>query len=93
MTPAGVAVFKTLRIPLNKWAVPSADFIRFNQQTTPGRDAVALRITDPTYAQYRLPAGRFGQAAVYSEHFHHLGILRKVLLRMAAWMNYVFPLH
>jgi multidrug resistance efflux pump len=72
---------------------PGADFMRFNQQRSPGRDAVALRITDPRYAEYRLPGGRFGQAAVYTEHFHHVGILRKVLLRMAAWMNYVFPLH
>jgi hypothetical protein len=23
----------------------------------------------------------------------HVAVLRKVLLRMAAWMNYVFPLH
>jgi multidrug resistance efflux pump len=72
---------------------PGADFMRFSQQTNPGRDAVALRITDPAYQQYHLPAGRFGQAAVYTEHFHHVGILRKVLLRMAAWMNYVFPVH
>jgi len=72
---------------------PGADFMRFNQQTSPGRDAVALRITDPAYEQYKLPGGRFGQAAVYTEHFHHVGILRKVLLRMSAWMNYVFPLH
>jgi len=72
---------------------PGADFMRFDQQKSPGRDAVALRITDPRYAEYRLPGGRFGQAAVYTEHFHHVGILRQVLLRMAAWMNYVFPLH
>jgi multidrug resistance efflux pump len=72
---------------------PGADFLRFGQQKIPGRAAVALRITDPDYQQYRLPGGLFGQAAIYTEHFHHVGVMRKILLRMAAWMNYVFPIH
>jgi hypothetical protein len=28
-----------------------------------------------------------------TEHFHHVGVIRKVLLRMAARMSYVLPLH
>jgi RND family efflux transporter MFP subunit len=72
---------------------PMADFLRYNQQTIPGRVAVAIEITDPRLDEYRLPGGLFGQAAIYTEHFHHIGVIRKVLLRMAAWMNYVFPLH
>jgi RND family efflux transporter MFP subunit len=72
---------------------PGADFLRFDMEKTAGRVPVAIRITDPTLAQYQLPVGVFGQAAVYSHHFHHVGVLRRVLLRMAAWMNYVFPLH
>lgn len=72
---------------------PMADFLRFNQQTIPGRVAVAIKVTDERLKSYRLPGGLFGQAAIYTEHFHHVGIMRKVLLRMAGWMNYVFPLH
>ena len=72
---------------------PGADFLRFDQEKNPGRIPVAMTITDPQFEQYQLPMGVFGQAAVYSEHFHHVGVLRRVLLRMAAWMNYVFPLH
>jgi multidrug resistance efflux pump len=72
---------------------PGADFLRFDQEKNPGRVPVAIRITDPALDEYRVPMGVFGQAAIYSEHFHHVGILRRVLLRMAAWMNYVFPLH
>lgn len=72
---------------------PTAEFMRFAQQTMPGRLAVALRITDTDFAQIRLPGGLYGQAAVYTEHFHHVAVMRKILLRMAAWMNYVFPLH
>ncbi len=72
---------------------PQADFIRFSPYQSAGRVAVALRITDPKYREHRFPGGIYGQAAIYTEHFHHIGIIRKVLLRMASWMNYVFPLH
>ncbi len=72
---------------------PTADFLRFAQQTIPGRVAVSIKISDPDLLEQRLPGGLFGQAAIYTEHFHHVGIMRKVLLRMASWMNYVFPLH
>lgn len=72
---------------------PGADFLRFDRERNPGRVPVAIKIDDPALAQYPLPLGVFGQAAVYSDHFIHVGVLRRVLLRMAAWMNYVFPLH
>ncbi len=72
---------------------PGDTLIRFDQQQNPGRVPVAIRITDPALADYDIPMGVFGQAAIYSHHFHHIAVLRKVLLRMAAWMNYVFPLH
>lgn len=72
---------------------PDSNFLRFDQAKSPGRVPVKIKITDPAFADYSLPSGTFGQAAIYTEHFHHVGVLRKVLLRMAAWMNYVFPLH
>ncbi len=61
----------------------------------PGRVPVIIKITDPDFDDFRtsLPGGAFGQAALYSEHFHHVAIIRKVLLRMSAWMNYIFPFH
>jgi len=70
-----------------------ADLIRFDQSQQPGRIAVTIRITDPALDDYELPVGMYGQAAILTEHFHHIGTLRRILLRMAAWMNYVFPLH
>lgn len=74
---------------------PTAGFIAYNPAQRAGRIAVRINITDPKFAQYRaeLPGGAYGQAAIYTAHFHHVGIIRKVLLRMASWMNYVFPLH
>jgi multidrug resistance efflux pump len=72
---------------------PTGDFMRFAQQRVPGRVAVSIRITDPAFEEYDLPGGVFGQSAIYSEHFHHVAVMRRVLLRMAAWLNYVFPFH
>ncbi len=61
----------------------------------PGRIAVRIEITDPEFENFRdrVPGGAYAQAAVYSEHFHHVAIMRKILLRMSAWMNYLFPFH
>lgn len=60
-----------------------------------GRIPVTIRITDPSFDQYRakVPAGAYGQMALYSHHFHHVAIMRQILLRMSAWMNYLFPFH
>ena len=61
----------------------------------PGRVGVRIEITDPRFEAYRdrVPGGAYAQAAVYSKHFRHVAIMRKVLLRMSAWMNYLFPFH
>jgi multidrug resistance efflux pump len=40
---------------------------------------------------YQVPLGSVGEAAIYTEHFHELSLLRKILLRMRSWQNYVFP--
>jgi hypothetical protein len=37
-----------------------------------------------------VPAGAAAQVAVYTEHWHHFAIIRRILLRMKSWMNYVF---
>ena len=59
----------------------------------PGRMPVLISITDPEWAKYQVIAGASRQAAVYTEYFQHVSVMRKVLLRMASWMNYLFPFH
>ena len=61
----------------------------------PGRIPVLIDITDPDFKAYagKVPGGSYAQSAIYTEHFHHVAIIRKVLLRMSAWMNYFFPFH
>lgn len=73
----------------------SATLIPYTSGQPAGRVAVDIEIDDAKFDQYRdiLPDGVYGQAAIYSEHFHHVGVMRKILLRMASWMNYVLPLH
>jgi multidrug resistance efflux pump len=74
---------------------PSGTLIGYTGSPPAGRVPVIIEITDPAYAQYSklMPGGAYGQAALYSQHFHHIAMMRKILLRMAAWMNYIFPFH
>lgn len=73
----------------------SGNLMSLNPGSAPGRIPVQMKITDPDFEQYRmqLPGGAFGQAAIYSDHIEHVAIMRKILLRMSSWMNYLFPLH
>jgi multidrug resistance efflux pump len=54
-----------------------------------GRALAVLDILDDMSA-YQVPLGSAGEAAIYTEHFHDLSLLRKILLRMRSWQNYVF---
>ena len=73
----------------------SGNLIRLGMAPHPGRIPVLIRITDPRYEAYigQIPGGAYAQVAIYSQHFSHVAILRKVLLRASAWMNYLFPIH
>lgn len=57
-----------------------------------GRIPVQIRITDDL-SEYNLPAGTRAQVAVYSDHWHHVAIMRKILLRMSSWQNYLYLDH
>ncbi|NQY87030.1 MAG: HlyD family secretion protein [Colwellia sp.] len=61
----------------------------------PGRIPVKIKITDPRFADLAkyVPGGSYGQSAIYSEHFHHIAIMRRIILRMSSWMSYFFPFH
>ena len=57
-----------------------------------GRVPVEIRITDDL-GEFGLPTGTRAQVAVYSDHFHHVAIMRKILLRMSSWQNYLYLDH
>lgn len=61
---------------------------------TPGSDGVLAVIELAPNAQVdALPDGIFAQVAVYSDHFSHVSVMRKVLLRMTSWMHYLYLDH
>jgi multidrug resistance efflux pump len=58
-------------------------------RTTAGRAVAIIDVTDDV-SDYQIPLGATAQVAIYSEHWHHLSLIRKILLRMRSWQNYVF---
>lgn len=59
---------------------------------TVGRVLVQINITDDM-SEFQLPTGTRAQVAVYSDHWHHLVVMRKILLRMSSWQNYLYLDH
>ena len=57
-----------------------------------GRVPVVIEITDDM-SEFNLPTGSRAQVAVYSDHWHHVAIMRKILLRMSSWQNYLYLDH
>lgn len=51
---------------------------------------VRLTLDDAEVAR-RLPAGSTGTAAIYTDHVQPAHVIRKVLLRQSAILNYVNP--
>ncbi|WP_145516646.1 HlyD family secretion protein [Yersinia aleksiciae] len=61
---------------------------------TPGTDGVLAVIDmEPNADVDALPDGIYAQVAVYSDHFTHVSVMRKVLLRMTSWMHYLYLDH
>ena len=54
-----------------------------------GRVLVMIEFDKPEEIGH-FPAGVAGQAAIYTDHFSHVAVMRKVLLRMQGWLNYLF---
>jgi multidrug resistance efflux pump len=56
----------------------------------PGGRALAQIDIEEDLSNYQIPLGAVAQVAIYTEHWEHLSLLRKILLRMRSWENYVF---
>ncbi len=68
---------------------PNGTLVDPEQIKGEGRVIVEIEITDDL-TPYNIIPGSVGSVAIYTEHLHHLSIMRKVLLRMKSWMNYLF---
>jgi multidrug resistance efflux pump len=54
-----------------------------------GRALAVLDLEEDT-AGYQIPLGAAGQVAIYTHYWHHVSMIRKILLRMRGWQNYLF---
>lgn len=68
---------------------PSGNLIDPEQIKGEGRILVAIE-AEEDLSKYQIVPGSSAQVAIYTEHFKHLDILRKVLLRMKSWTNFIF---
>ncbi len=55
----------------------------------PGRIPVVFEYGEDV-AELNLPIGAQASVAVYTHHFHAMSIVRKIILRIKSWENYVF---
>jgi multidrug resistance efflux pump len=68
---------------------PSGNLVDPEQIKGEGRILVVIEPQEDL-SKYLIVPGSTAQVAVYTHHMHHLAILRKVLLRMKSWTNYIF---
>jgi hypothetical protein len=94
-------IFKAFKVPVNKNVIdavaqgqlqPGGALLDPEERVGQGR-AIAEIDVDDDLSGYQLPGGAAAQVAVYTdytEHWHHFAIIRRILLRMKSWENYVF---
>lgn len=69
--------------------VPSGVLADPEQIKGEGRIIVAIEFQEDL-SKFHIVPGSVGSVAIYTHHLHHLGMLRKVLLRMKSWTNFIF---
>jgi multidrug resistance efflux pump len=68
---------------------PSGALQDMGERSSGGR-AVAIIDIDEDISAYNIPGGAAAQVALYTNYWHHFAIIRRILLRMRSWENYVF---
>jgi multidrug resistance efflux pump len=68
---------------------PSGNLIDPEQINGEGRILVRIE-PEEGISKYQIVPGSTAQVAIYTHHMHHLAIMRKVLLRMKSWTNFIF---
>jgi len=69
--------------------LPDGKLITLDGVTPAGRVLVRIDITDDL-SGYQLPTGAKAYVAVYSDTWKPVAIIRKVILRVMSWENYLF---
>ena len=61
----------------------------FNLQTADARALAEIGIVD-SIKDYQIPLGSTAEIAILTHYWHHIALLRRILLRIRSWENYVF---
>jgi hypothetical protein len=69
--------------------LPDGKLIKLVGVTPAGRVLVRIDITDDL-SGYVLPTGAKAYVAIYSDTWKPVAIIRKVILRVMSWENYLF---
>ncbi len=69
--------------------VPSGALVDPGQIKGDGRVIVSIQFEEDL-SRFQIVPGSVGNVAIYTHHMPHLSILRKVLLRMKSWTNFIF---
>jgi multidrug resistance efflux pump len=67
----------------------SGKLLQFTMPQRPGRVPVVIEIEDDL-SEYNLPIGSAASVAIYTGEFHVTNIVRRIILRMKSWENYLF---
>lgn len=68
---------------------PSGTLLDPEQIKGDGRVIVQLDFEDDL-SKFQIVPGSVGEVAIYTHHMHHLAVMRKILLRMKSWTNFIF---
>jgi multidrug resistance efflux pump len=68
---------------------PTGTLQDFGVQTYNDRAAAEIEILDDV-SGYQIPLGAAAQVAILTKHWEHVALLRRILLRMRSWQNYIF---
>ena len=68
---------------------PTGQLLEPESRSGAGRALVEIQVTDDP-STYHLPGGSVAQVAIYSDRWPKFALLRKILLRMKSWENYIF---
>src|SRR5436190_10306408 len=69
--------------------LPSGNLVDPEKILGEGRILVLIQ-PEEDLSPYLIVPGSTAEVAVYTHHMHHLAVMRKVLLRMKSWTNFIF---
>lgn len=80
---------KTVLPVIAQGAVQASGNLIAQRIGAPGRVPVIIELEDDM-SEFILPAGSVAEVAIITDHVHHVAMIRRILLRMKSWQNYIF---